>query len=137
MNVGDGTRDVRLNANHGSQAVVGTVGAHDFSIITGNAIRATIELMEAPAEHIKIRSSYNLAGVSFTPAEIATEIKKHIPNFEMAYRPDFRQAIADSWPSTINDSHAQKDWGWNLEYDLEKMTQDMMINLKEQYKITV
>ena len=100
-----------------------------------DAIRATIELMEAPAEQVKIRSSYNLAGVSFTPAEIAEEIKKHIPNFEMTYNPDFRQAIADSWPSSINDGYAQKDWGWNLEYDLEKMTKDMMKNLKEQYKI--
>ena len=100
-----------------------------------DAIKATIELMEAPAEQVKIRSSYNLAGVSFTPAEIAAEIKKHVPNFEMSYNPDSRQAIADSWPSSINDSHAQKDWGWSLEYDLEKMTQDMMKNLKEQYKI--
>ena len=99
------------------------------------AIKATIDLMEAPAEQIKIRSSYNLAGVSFTPVEIATEIKKHIPNFEMTYNPDFRQAIADSWPSSINDSHAQKDWGWNLEYNLEKMTQDMIVNLEKQYKI--
>ena len=100
-----------------------------------DAIKATIELMEAPAEQVKIRSSYNLAGVSFTPAEIAAEIKKYVPNFEMSYNPDSRQAIADSWPSSINDSHAQKDWGWSLEYDLEKMTQDMMKNLKEQYKI--
>jgi len=100
-----------------------------------DAIKATIELMEAPAEQVKIRSSYNLAGVSFTPAEIAAEVSKHIPNFEMTYNPDSRQAIADSWPSSINDSHAQKDWGWSLEYDLEKMTQDMMKNLKEQYKI--
>jgi len=100
-----------------------------------DAIKATIELMEAPAEQVKIRSSYNLTGVSFTPAEIAAEIKKHVPNFEMSYNPDSRQAIADSWPSSINDSHAQKDWGWSLEYDLEKMTQDMMKNLKEQYKI--
>lgn len=99
-----------------------------------DAIKATIDLMEAPAEQIKIRSSYNLAGVSFTPAEIAAEIKKHIPNFEMTYNSDFRQAIADSWPSSINDSHAQKDWGWSLEYDLEKMTSDMMRNLKEKYK---
>ena len=102
-----------------------------------DAIKATIELMETPAEQVKIRSSYNLAGVSFTPAEIAAEIKKHVPNFEMSYNPDSRQAIADSWPSSINDSYAQKDWGWSLEYDLEKMTQDMMKNLKEQYKITV
>ena len=101
-----------------------------------DAIRATIELMEAPAEQVKIRSSYNLAGVSFTPKQIAEEVKKHIPDFEMTYNPDFRQAIADSWPSSIDDSYAQKDWGWELKYDLEKMTSDMMINLKKQYKIT-
>ena len=101
-----------------------------------DAIRATIELMEAPAEQVKIRSSYNLAGVSFTPKQIAEEVKKHIPDFKMTYNPDFRQAIADSWPSSIDDSYAQKDWGWELKYNLEKMTSDMMINLKEQYKIT-
>ena len=101
-----------------------------------DAIRATIELMEAPAEQVKIRSSYNLAGISFTPKQLASEIKKHIPDFEMTYNPDFRQAIADSWPSSIDDSYAQKDWGWELKYNLEKMTSDMMINLKEQYKIT-
>jgi nucleoside-diphosphate-sugar epimerase len=101
-----------------------------------DAIRATIELMEAPAEQVKIRSSYNLAGVSFTPKQIAEKVSKHIPNFEMSYKPDFRQKIADSWPSSIDDTHAQNDWGWKLEYDLEKMTSDMMKNLKEQYKIT-
>ena len=101
-----------------------------------DAIRATIELMEAPAAQVKIRSSYNLAGVSFTPKQIAEEVKKHIPDFEMTYNPDFRQPIADSWPSSIDDSYAQKDWGWELKYDLEKMTSDMMKNLKEKYKIT-
>ena len=101
-----------------------------------DAIRATIELMEAPADQVKIRSSYNLAGVSFTPKQIAEEVKKHIPDFEMTYNTDFRQAIADSWPSSIDDSYAQKDWGWELKYDLEKMTADMMKNLKEKYKIT-
>ena len=101
-----------------------------------DAIRATIELMEAPAEQVKIRSSYNLAGVSFTPQQMAKEIKKNIPHFEITYSPDFRQAIADSWPSSINDSYAQKDWGWSLEYDLEKMSQDMIKNLKREYKIT-
>jgi nucleoside-diphosphate-sugar epimerase len=101
-----------------------------------DAIRATIELMEAPAEQVKIRSSYNLAGISFTPKQLASEIKKHIPDFEMTYNPDFRQAIADSWPSSINDNYAQKDWGWELKYDLEKMTSNMMKNLKEKYKIT-
>jgi len=99
-----------------------------------DAIRATIELMETPSEQVKIRSSYNLAGVSFTPKQIAIEITKHIPNFEMTYNPDFRQAIADSWPSSIDDSYAKKDWGWELKYDLEKMTSDMMENLKKQYK---
>ena len=102
-----------------------------------DAIRATIELMEAPFKSVKIRSSYNLAGISFTPKEIAAEVSKHIPNFEMSYNSDFRQKIADSWPSSIDDSHAQKDWGWKLEYDLEKLTSDMMKNLKKQYKITV
>jgi len=101
-----------------------------------DAIRATIQLMEAPAGQVKIRSSYNLAGISFTPKQLAAEVAKHIPDFEMTYKPDFRQAIADSWPSSINDSYAQKDWGWELKYDLEKMTSDMIINLKEQYKIT-
>ena len=101
-----------------------------------DAIRATIELMETPSEQVKIRSSYNLAGVSFTPKQIAIEITKHIPNFEMTYNPDFRQAIADSWPSSIDDSYAKKDWGWELKYDLEKMTSDMMENLKKQYKQT-
>ena len=101
-----------------------------------DAIRATINLMEAPAAQVKIRSSYNLAGVSFTPKQIAEEIKKHIPDFEISYSPDFRQAIADSWPSSIDDSYAKKDWGWELKYDLEKMTSIMMKNLKEQYTIT-
>ena len=101
-----------------------------------DAIRATIELMEAPSEQVKIRSSYNLAGVSFTPKQIAEEVKKYIPDFEIAYNTDFRQAIADSWPSSIDDSYAKKDWGWKLKYSLEKMTSDMMTNLKEQYKIT-
>jgi len=101
-----------------------------------DAIRATIQLMEAPAEQVKIRSSYNLAGISFTPKQIAKEVSKHIPNFEMTYNTDFRQVIADSWPSSIDDSHAKKDWGWEAKYDLEKMASDMMKNLKKQYTIT-
>ncbi len=101
-----------------------------------DSIRATIELMEAPAEKVKIRSSYNLAGISFTPKEIATAISKHIPNFEISYKPDFRQPIADSWPSSIDDSRAQNDWGWKLGYDLEKITSNMLKNLEHQYKIT-
>ena len=101
-----------------------------------DAIRATIELMEAPEENIKIRSSYNLAGISFTPKQIAAEISKHIPNFEMSYKPDFRQEIANSWPSSIDDKNAQYDWGWRLKYNLEEITSDMIKNLKEKYIIT-
>jgi nucleoside-diphosphate-sugar epimerase len=97
-----------------------------------DAIRATISLMDAPAERITVRSSYNLAGISFTPEQLADEIKKHLPSFEISYADnDPRQAIADSWPKSINDSQAQQDWGWQLEYDLPKMTQDMLENLKK------
>jgi len=96
-----------------------------------DAIRATISLMDASADALTIRSSYNLAGISFTPTQLANEIKKHIANFEIGYTSnDPRQAIADSWPKSIDDSYAQKDWGWNIEYDLPKMTADMLLNLK-------
>lgn len=97
-----------------------------------DALRATIELMEAPADAITQRGSYNLAGVSFTPAEIAAEIKKHIPDFQIDYAPDFRQAIAASWPQRIDDRVAQADWGWKLEYDLAAMAQDMLTQLRPQ-----
>jgi nucleoside-diphosphate-sugar epimerase len=100
-----------------------------------DAIRATIQLMEAPSEQVKIRSSYNLAGISFTPKQIAKEVSKHIPNFEMTYNADFRQVIADSWPSSIDDRHAKEDWGWQKKYDLEEITSDMIKNLKKQYTI--
>lgn len=95
-----------------------------------DAIRATVEIMQAPTDAIKIRSSYNLAGISFTPAAIAAEIKKHIPNFEITYKPDFRQNIADSWPASIDDSCARKDWGWQHHYSLQTMTDIMLENLK-------
>jgi nucleoside-diphosphate-sugar epimerase len=102
-----------------------------------DAIRATIELMESPAEKIKIRSSYNLAGISFSPKQITEEVTKHLPNFEMTYNADSRQEIANSWPSSIDDSYAKKDWDWKLKYNLEKMSSDMIQNLKRQYKQTV
>ena len=95
-----------------------------------DAIRATVEIMQAPAEAIKIRSSYNLSGVSFTPAEIAEEIKKRIPNFTITYQPDFRQKIADSWPASIDDSRAREDWNWKHKFDLSSMTDEMIENLK-------
>jgi nucleoside-diphosphate-sugar epimerase len=91
-----------------------------------DAIRATISLMDAPAEQVKIRSSYNLGGISFTPAQIAQAIQKHIPNFTIDYAPDFRQAIADSWPNSIDDARACADWGWQMDYDLDAMTADML-----------
>ena len=94
-----------------------------------DAIRATIELMEAPAEKIKVRTSYNLAAMSFSPVEIAEEIQKHIPDFTVSYKPDSRQDIANSWPQSIDDSSARMDWGWKHEYDLPKMTHDMLVNL--------
>jgi len=94
-----------------------------------DAIKATISIMQAPAEQVKIRSAYNLSAVSFTPKEIAESIKKHIPEFTIDYAPDFRQAIADSWPASIDDTEARKDWGWKNDYDLEKMTQVMLENL--------
>ncbi len=95
-----------------------------------DAIKATIELMEAPAAKILVRTSYNIAGMSFSPKEIAAEIKKHIPTFEITYKPDYRQQIANSWPQSIDDSVARKDWGWQEDYDLERMTDDMFTNLK-------
>ncbi len=101
-----------------------------------DAIKATIDLMHADKEKIKIRSSYNLAGISFSPVEITEEIKKHIPEFSVSYAPDFRQAIANSWPKSINDSEANKDWGWENSFDLETMTKAMLAGLEEKLTIT-
>ena len=95
-----------------------------------DAINATLQLMDAPSENLTVRSSYNLGGMSFTPAELTEEIKKHIPSFETTYEPDFRQAIADSWPASIDDSVAKKDWGLHYEFGVEEMTTDMIKNLK-------
>ena len=95
-----------------------------------DAIRATIELMEAPAEKISVRTSYNISAISFSPAEIAASIKQHIPSFNIKYKPDYRQAIAESWPQSIDDSVAKKDWNWKPEYDLEKITADMLQHIK-------
>ena len=96
-----------------------------------DAIRATIELMEAPVELMKTRMSYNLSAMSFSPKEIAAAIQKHIPEFTIDYKPDFRQAIADGWPKSIDDSVARADWGWKNNFDLDSMTADMLIHLRE------
>ncbi len=95
-----------------------------------DAIRATLELMESDSEKIKVRSAYNLSAMSFTPAEISKSIQNQLPEFETTYEPDFRQSIADSWPSSIDDSAARQDWGWKAEFDLTRTTQEMLNNLK-------
>lgn len=95
-----------------------------------DAIRATINLMSSDPKNISVRSSYNLSAMSFSPKEIAQKIKNQIPDFEITYDPDFRQAIADSWPKSIDDSRAREDWGWLPKFDLEATTKEMMDNLK-------
>ena len=96
-----------------------------------DAIRATIELMAAPIDQIKIRTSYNLGAMSFTPSGIAQEIKRHLPDFQIQYQPDFRQAIANTWPKVIDDTAARNDWGWQPQFDLPSMTKDMIKQLKK------
>lgn len=96
-----------------------------------DAIRGTIELMEAGAAKLNVHSSYNISGISFDPEELATEIKKIIPKFEISYKPDFRQVIAESWPQSIDDSVARNDWGWEHEYDLEKMSKIMLEQVRK------
>lgn len=99
-----------------------------------DVVKATLGIMDAPKESIKQRTSYNLAAISFTPEEIANEIKKHIPSFEITYKPDHRQEIASSWTESIDDSHARADWGWQHDYELSDMVSDMLTNLKKQQK---
>lgn len=96
-----------------------------------DAIKATVDIMQTDSTNIKIWSSYNLSGISFTPDEIAASIKKYIPEFEISYSPDFRQHIANSWPSNIDDSNARKDWGWRHSYDLEAITKEMLLQLNK------
>jgi nucleoside-diphosphate-sugar epimerase len=95
-----------------------------------DAINATIQIMHAPADNIKIRGAYNVAGISFSPKQIAEEIKKHIPDFTISYKPDFRQEIADTWPQSINDDEARAHWHWKNKYDLSEMVSSMLNNLK-------
>lgn len=138
-NPGGGTTDYAVHIFHqalkkGSYESFLSAGTALPMMYMDDAICATLTLMDAPAEAISIRSAYNLAGISFTPAELAREIKKHIPGFEISYaNNDPRQAIADSWPKTIDDSFAQKDWGWQLAYDLPRMTEDILVNLKKSF----
>ena len=95
-----------------------------------DAIKATIDIMQAPSESIKIRSSYNISAMSFDPKQIAKEIRNHIPDFDISYDPDFRQDIANNWPASIDDSEARQDWGWSHDFDLEKLVVEMLKNLR-------
>lgn len=104
-------------------------------IYMDDAIRATLELMEADSDKIKIRTSYNLAGMSFTPKEIAASIQQEMPNFKVSYAPDFRQKIAESWPESIDDAAARNDWKWCPKYDLQSMTKDMLHQLSKKYEM--
>ncbi len=97
-----------------------------------DAIRATIELMEAPMQNISIRTSYNLSAMSFSPGELAAEIQKHIPEFKITYKPDYRQTIAESWPQSIDDSVARRDWNWKPEFNLQAMTKEMVENVRSE-----
>jgi len=133
---GGGTTDYAVDIYH--KAIEGEVfecflGENTYlpMMYMPDAIKATLDLMHAPAEKIKIRSSYNLSAISFSPKEIYQSIKLHYPDFEIKYSPDFRQAIADSWPDSIDDSAARMDWGWSHDYDLRKMTEDILANLPE------
>ena len=99
-----------------------------------DAIKATVDIMEAPSEKIKVRSSYNLSALSFTPKVLAEAIQKEIPDFKISYDPDFRQKIADSWPSSIDDSEARKDWQWKHDFDMQSLVKEMLAGVSEQLK---
>ena len=98
-----------------------------------DALRAIVELMDAPADRISVRTSYNLASMSFSPAELARVVEKLVPGFTITYAPDFRQHIADTWPDALDDAYARQDWGWQPEYDIETMAADMVENLRRKY----
>lgn len=101
-----------------------------------DAIKATIDIMSADEDAVKIRSSYNIAAISFTPKELAASIKQHIPEFKINYTPDYRQAIADSWPKSINDDSAREDWNWKHSFSLEAITKEMLFQLNKKYSAT-
>lgn len=137
---GGGTTDYAVDIYH--KAILG----EDFTCFLGpdtrlpmlymdDAIQGVLQLMNAPKDKLSIRTSYNLAGVSFTPSEISAEIQKHHPDFKIHYAPDFRQAIADSWPQSIDDQQARQDWNWHPQFDLARMTADMLSHLQEQYLV--
>lgn len=137
---GGGTTDYAVDIYH--QAIQGfnftsflNPGTKLPMMFIDDALRATIELMTAPAEQISLRTSYNIAGCSFAPDEVTEAIKKYFPHFETSYEPDYRQGIADLWPKVIDDSRARSDWDWKPQYDLESMTAVMIEKLQEKYGV--
>jgi len=135
---GGGTTDYAVDIFH--KAITGkefccflNEGAKLPMIFIDDAIRATIELMEAPKSQVKVRTSYNISGVSFSPNEVFQEIQKHIPNFKVIYKPDFRQQIANNWPESIDDSMARSHWGWQPNFNLSDITEIMLEQLRKQY----
>lgn len=133
---GGGTTDYAIEIfhdalNNGCYTSFLNEGTHLPMMYMPDAIRATIELMEADASKISVRSSYNIGAMSFSPREIAAEIRKHVSNFTIEYKPDSRQQIADSWPKSIDDSEARRDWNWKPEFTIERMTTDMLENLRK------
>jgi nucleoside-diphosphate-sugar epimerase len=110
--------------------------AHLPMMLMADAVNATIAIMEASADKIKIRSSYNLSSMSFSPEEIYQKIKERYPDFNISYKPDFRQAIAESWPHSIDDTHAREDWGWQHKYGLDELVDVMLINLEKKLALT-
>ncbi len=132
---GGGTTDYAVDIYHkakgeGKFSCFLTADTYLPMMYMDDAVRATISLMKAPKENIKVRTSYNISAISFSPAEQAASIKKMIPEFDITYNPDSRQQIAESWPSSIDDSAARRDWGWKEEYDLDKMTEIMLENIE-------
>ncbi len=135
---GGGTTDYAVDIYH--KALAGETfecflneGTYLPMMYMPDALKATLDLMHAPAAQIKVRDSYNLGAMSFAPEDITASIRKHIPDFEIIYKPDARQQIAESWPQSIDDSVARNDWGWQPSYTLDSMTEDMLLNLKKMH----
>jgi len=131
---GGGTTDYAVDIyhkaiNHEPFTCFLEADSHLPMMYMSDAVKATLDLMQAPADKLTVRTSYNISAMSFSPAEIADSIRKTYPDFEINYAPDYRQKIADSWPNSIDDHTARNDWDWNHSYDLDAMTQDMILNL--------